>query len=186
MYIKIDSKVTNRFEIEQLIKGCKSGNSPLLLSARRLSRGSFELERLSQIATAHQRHHRLQIVAGLTGHADLFTLNLGLHFQLAVFDQFNDLLLHRAFNALLQLRFNKPCFTAVHDIFRYVEGGAFNAALEQLGAKDIQQLVHRKSDSLSTLMVLLASFNSKVASTPRKSKRDSTSRLALSTALRAS
>jgi hypothetical protein len=25
----------------------------------------FELERLSQIATAHQRHHRLQIVAGL-------------------------------------------------------------------------------------------------------------------------
>ncbi|STW71346.1 Uncharacterised protein [Klebsiella pneumoniae] len=113
-----------------------------MLSARRLSRGSFELERLSQIATAHQRHHRLQIVAGLTGHADLFALNLGLHFQLAVFDHFNDLLLHRAFNALLQLRFNKPGFTAVHDIFRYVEGGAFNAALEQLGAQDIQQLVH--------------------------------------------
>ncbi len=70
----------------------------------------FELERLSQIATAHQRHHRLQIVAGLTGHADLFTLNLGLHFQLAVFDQFNDLLLHRAFNALLQLRFQQTRF----------------------------------------------------------------------------
>ena len=30
----------------------------------------------------------------------------------------------------------------MHDIFRYVEGGAFNAALEQLGAQDIQQLVH--------------------------------------------
>ncbi len=121
----------------------KAGNSPLFCCLpAALVAEVFELERLSQIATAHQRHHRLQIVAGLTGHADLFTLNLGLHFQLAVFDQFNDLLLHRAFNALLQLRFNKPGFTAVHDIFRYVEGGAFNAALEQLGAQDIQQLVH--------------------------------------------
>ncbi len=106
MYIKIDSKVTNRFEIEQLIKGYKSGNSrfcclPAALVAEVLNWNGCPRSPPRTSAITDCRSSRDLPVR-------IFTLNLGLHFQLAVFDQFNDLL-HRA-NALLQLRFNKPFY----------------------------------------------------------------------------
>lgn len=70
----------------------------------------FELEWLAKIAAANQRHNRLQIVTGFASDANFFALNLRLYFEFAVFNQFNDFLLYRALNTLLQLSFNKPRF----------------------------------------------------------------------------
>ena len=80
----------------------------------------FKLEWLTEIAATHQRHHGLQVITGFSGHADLFTLDLRLHFELTVFDKLNDFFLYRALNPLLQLRFHKPGFAAVNKIFRYI------------------------------------------------------------------
>lgn len=61
----------------------------------------FKLEWLAEIAATHQRHHGLQVITGFSGHADLFTLDLRLHFELTVFDK------QRFFCTALSI----PCFS---------------------------------------------------------------------------
>ncbi len=119
----------------------------------RLSRGSFELERLSQVATAHQRHHRLQIVARFTGDANLFALNLRLHLQLAVFDQLDDF-----FCVALSI----PCFSfaSTNQVFPLCTNSS-GTSIELPSMPRFNSFARRissswliwKSDSLRTLMV---------------------------------
>lgn len=128
----------------------------------------------------------MQIVTGFPGYAHFVTLNLRLHFQLAVFNQLDDLLRQLGFNPLLKLGVNAVGFTAVLELFRDLQRRAVNAALGQFFTQDIKQLLNLKIGFAGNLDGFIFSFSSKLAGTLRKSQRVPRSREAFSTALRTS
>ena len=119
----------------------RSLGSGFFCSANRKSVAEIgELEGLTQLATANQRHHLLQIITLLAGYPNLVTLNGGLHLDLGILDQLDQFLGHVAFDPLLELHFLE---IATPRMFRLseIQTAAIDIALEHLVAQDVNHLL---------------------------------------------
>ena len=99
-----------------------------------------KLERLAQLGTADQRNGFLQIIALLAGDAHFIALNGGLHLELGIFDQFDQLLGHLGFDALLHLHLLGVTTAGVHYV-THIQAAGVDIALEHFIPQDIQHLL---------------------------------------------
>src|SRR5690606_18028577 len=101
----------------------------------------LKLERLSQLAGAHQLHNCLQIVALFTGYPQLFTLDRHLHLNIAILNQFNDFFRHLFIDTLLDTDMTGNKFTVTFFFFN-LETADIQLQLTGFSSKNIKQLHH--------------------------------------------